>query len=224
MALDAEDLEQISKLIVAGNKASLESELKPLLGRLDKIEKAEPQDVAAMITKALADAAKGKKEGEGDTKVDPKVKAELARLTAKLEASELAATKAEAGRASEKMLGGLRTALLAASVPANRVQHAINHLHHGEGRVVLSDAGKPTIRFDRSASTGDYTDHLALDKGVEEWLGTDDGKAFLPSKRVAGVDPNKPGTKPLKTSDGKINGRAIIGRALALAAGRAPST
>lgn len=214
MALDKADLEAINKLIADAGKAqseALTTALQLVGGRLDKVEKVEPPDVDAIIARALeamkADPKDPKDKDPNKGKLDAESLARLAGLEEKLEKANLAAENAESKAAQESMLGHLRTALLAAKVPANRVNHAIALLHNAEGRVALNDAGQATLRFDRTSAAGAYKDHALLPAGVEEWLATDDGKAFMPAAQVRGADTTKAGPKGITTpgKDGKVN-------------------
>ena len=153
---------------------------------------------------------------------DGEAQARLAALEAELKAQKRAAKDADEARAQEKMLGALRTQLLAAGVPPTRVDHAIAHLHHAQGRIGLSDDGQAVIRFDRESAGGKYQDHLGLDAGLAEWLDTDDGRAFLPPARVAGKDDHNSGRQPFITKgpsgQTQVNTKGLISKVLDRAA------
>ena len=204
MALDAEDLAAIAKLISDGQAEAS----KPFLARLDKLEKVEAPDVAAMVAKALADTKK--KPDEKPDKVDPALVAKMKALEDALEAQKKATESATAARSTERMLSALRTELAKKNIPAARIDHVVAVLHNAEGRIALNDAGKATIRFDRTTTAGDYTETPTLDKGLDEWLGTDAGKAFLPAKDVVGSKVHNTRSRPVTTPDGKVNSRNLV--------------
>ncbi|MEE8386422.1 MAG: hypothetical protein V3S01_10950 [Dehalococcoidia bacterium] len=206
MALDAEDLAAIAKLISAGQAEAS----KPFLARLDKLEKVETPDVASVVAKALAEAKKVDPKKAEDTKVDPALAAKMAALEAELATQKKATESATAARSTERMLSALRTELAKKDIPAARIDHVVAVLHNAEGRIALNEAGKATIRFDRTTTAGDYTDTPTLDKGLDEWLGTDAGKAFLPAKDVAGSKVHSSRSRPATTPDGKVNPRNLV--------------
>ena len=179
MALDADDIAAIGKLIQDSTAAAL----RPFGDRLDRMDKEAP-DVAALIAKAIEDKATAAAEGGKET--DSATAARLQDMETKLAAQTAATAKAESARASEKMLSQLRTAIATAGVPAARVDHVVALLHNAQGRIALDDNGNATIRFDRNTTAGAYQDQLALDKGLTEFLDTDAGKAFLPATQVQG--------------------------------------
>lgn len=211
MALEAEDLKQIAALLATSQADTL----KPLLARMDKLEKTEAPDVAALIAQALEDRAKDTPDPE--VKTDPALVAKLKALETQLETQKQATLDADSARKTERMLSDLRTQLIAKKVPADRVDHVIAVLHHAEGRIGMDDTGKATLRFDRSSAGGDYTDTPTLDKGLTEWLETDAGKAFLPATRVQGSEAHNNSGRPLKGMDGKINTNTLINSILGAA-------
>lgn len=210
MALDAEDLKQIAKLLADSHVEAA----KPFMARLDKLEKVEAPDVETLITKAVEkwrgqekDEKKGKEEA---AKVDPALAAKMAALEAELAAQKVATASANTKQATQKMLGALRTELAKKKVPAARIDHVIAVLHNAEGRIALNDAGKATLRFDRETTAGNYTETPTLDKGLDEWLATDAGKAFLPAKDVQGSKVHNDRGRPITTPDGKVNSRNLV--------------
>lgn len=211
MALEAEDLKQIADLLAASQADTL----KPLLARMESLEKVETPDVAALIAQALKDQAADKP--DADAKMDPALAAKLSALESQLATQKQATQDADSARKTATMLSALRTQLISKNVPANRVDHVIAVLHHAEGRIGMDDAGKATLRFDRSSAGGDYTDTPTLDKGLTEWLETDAGKAFLPATRVQGSEAHNNSGRPLKGMDGKINANTLINSILGAA-------
>jgi hypothetical protein len=141
-------------------------------------------------------------------------------MESQLAAQKEATVAADTSRKEEKMLSALRTQLIAQKVPATRVDHVIAVLHHQQGRVGIDEAGQATLRFDRTSTGGSYTDTPALKKGLEEWLGTDAGKAFLPATRVQGSEVHGNQTRPLKGVDGKVNPSSLINSLLGAAVNR----
>ena len=219
MALEANDLKQIADLIKAGG----EEVTKGLSNRLRYLEEAEAPDIAAIVAKALADdKAAGKKgSGEGEDDKGGMSVTEKARFTAletQLKEQKEATQAADTARKEEKMLSALRSKLIAKKVPAVHVDTIIAVLHHRDHRIALDDQGSATIRFQRDG----YADTPTLDKGLDEWLGTDAGKSFLPAKQVMGSEVHQRNNKPI-SSGGKIDQKGAIGRLLGAALGRAPA-
>lgn len=208
MALDEDDIAKITALLTAG--------LKPLVERVNAVEKVETPDVAKLIADAMA-AAKPDDKMEDDTKpvTDPKLIAQIEALKLSIETEKANTKTATQKAAQEKMLSALRGALTTGKV--SRVEHAVAHLHHAQGRISLDDTGQPVIRFDRTGPAGAYQDHLPLEKGMTEWLGTDDGKSFLPAKQIHGSDVHNSQRRGAVQADGKVNTRGLISQALAQA-------
>ena len=209
MALDDDDIAKITALFTAG--------MKPLLERVDAVEKVEAPDVAQLIADAMAAIAKpdDKPDDKVDAKPDAALLAKIEALEESVRTEQTNTKTATAKAAAEKMLSALRGALTKGKV--SRVEHAVAHLHHAQKRISLDDIGQPVIRFDRTGAGGAYQDHLPLEKGMEEWLGTDDGKSFLPAKQIHGSDVHNSQRRGTITPDGKVNTRNLISQALAQA-------
>jgi hypothetical protein len=204
MPLEEEDIAKITAL--------LGEALKPVVSRLDKVEAVDTSKLVADAMAALAP-----KKEEKPKKGDDEGAARMAALEAKLAEAETSRKAADDARKSATMLGSLRTELLAKGVPAARVDHAIAHLHHAQKRVAIGDDNRATLRFDRTSAGGAYEDHLALGDGVKEWLGTEDGKSFLPASDARGAEAAKGRAGVPRTSGGKIDTPALISKVLSRA-------
>ena len=176
------------------------------------------------ITDAIA-AASAKPAGKGDDedkadakggKTDPATAAQLKALQASLEEEKTKREAAEEARKLDSMLGAFRGELSKAGVPANRVDHVVAVLHNQQQRLKVGDDGTPGIEYSRDG----YKEVVPFSKDVAEFLGSDDGKAFLPPRDVAGTGGGGGNRRRASgDSDGKINS-AGFGAALIKAAQR----
>lgn len=86
---------------------------------------------------------------------------------------------AKAARKEERSV--LSDALREAGVDNSRVRAAVALLNE-DGVVGRDDDGKIVWKIQRAG----YTDEVALEAGIAEWLKTEEGKAHLPARGVAG--------------------------------------
>lgn len=197
MALEQADLDKIAEMIKTNNEgldigAQVAAGLKGL-NLAASIETAVTTrlDAAAAEAKTAADAAaKAKKEAEanGEQKIDPRTAARLADMETKLASANQRSKEAETARKNEALVVAGRSALAKAGVQPNRIDHAMALLHSAQGRLRTDTDGHPVVYFRRTGGpTNDYDEEVGLTAGIEEWVKTDDGKAFLPAIEGGGT-------------------------------------
>jgi hypothetical protein len=195
----------VQKLIdekLAGVGNMVNSAVKAQLGR---------NSFRSELAKSIADQLKGDKEGEPDDEPDEpddepkkrdrgedskkwkKFEAEQAALRRKLEESEKQRQDTELAQARAKQRAELEKELERAGVDAARRPGALALLYTEQQRVREED-GK--IGFVVQKEWGEEL--VPIKDGVNEWLKTDEGKAYLPATPVAG--------------SGNTGGRAPIGK------------
>lgn len=149
-------------------------------GKLDEL-------IAAKVTPDPDDKGKGGKPPEGGSwKDSPEYKDMLKRE----EARDAAAKKIEDERAAEKETGyrneerkELEAALRKAGIEEVKLRSCVATLIH-EDKVMQRDAnGDVVYRVQRD----DFFDDMGVHEGVKEFLGTDEGKAFLPASGAGGT-------------------------------------
>jgi hypothetical protein len=144
-------------------------------------------------------AGKGKGKGKG---ADPKILAKVAQLEKQVEDEKKAREAAETKSREERVLNSARAALRKAGVPEERVKAAIAVLHNAEGRLRLDDSDRPGLHFQRNG----YDEVVEIEKGLDEWLKTDDGKVFLPPRGTEGTgEGTSNGPKVAARKDGKLD-------------------
>ncbi len=227
MALDKEQIAEIQKLIGEGVSDALNGDdFKKVLGDSVKghvtgavkglnLE----ESIGSAVTKALeANKGGGDDEGGDDDKKkkgDSKLEREIEKLKAQAATEKGLRETAETKQKTDALVGAARSALLKAGVPADRIDHALAVLHSASGRLVHDDDGNPGISF----KTEFGPEVRAMEKGATDWIGTDEGKHFLPPTNVGGTgDGNSGGKKDFKTTKGKTNYRKV-GRKLVEAIG-----
>ncbi len=197
MPLEQADLDKIAEMIKASNEsldvgAQIVAGFKGLnvAGAIKAAVEGEFGERDTAAEEAAAKAKKEKEEAGGgeQQQADPRVAAQIDKLTRKLAESERKTIDAETARKNEALVAAGRSALSKAGVQANRLDHAMAFIHNAEGRLRTDGDGHPVVHFRRKAPTGDhYDDEVGLTDGIAEWLKTDDGKAFLPAIEGGGT-------------------------------------
>lgn len=191
MPLSDEDKAEITELLggflkteafTGALKAAADAAVKPVLTRVTGIEKArkDEADRAAAAAQEAEEAADTAGDADGGTdKLPPALRARLDKLERDAAKAAKAAETAEARAESERkarldadLTTGLRNALAAAKIPAERMPHAEAFLRHGN-RVGLDDDGNAIFR----KSDGDA---VTLDEGVRAWAETEEAAFYLP--------------------------------------------
>lgn len=140
----------------------------------------------------------------GDDKADPAVaqlRAQLEELTRKTKVAEQAAASEKAAREEEQLIGALRETLAKAGVPAEKQRPVVALLHAADKRVRRTTDGQPGLHFRRNG----YEEVLPLEAAVKEWLGTDEGKQFLPPTGVQGTGQGPGNRTPDLRTGGKFD-------------------
>lgn len=231
MALDDNDKKAIGELIAAALKANNDEQAKAVDATVGKAVKALDLDgkLKALDIDGKLEAVKTElkveppadppKGGKGGSVTDDpefkKLQAELAKVQKTAEEQAKRAKDAEAAQKAEALANGVRDALVAGGADPKRVQIALSHLT-ATGRIKLDDKGQPAFAFTR-----DWGEELApAAKGATEWLGTDEGKLFVPPVGSQGsgdgVQPGNrnakgPSTAP-RTKEGTVDFGALRGR------------
>jgi hypothetical protein len=166
---------------------AIDGKLKPVTERLETIEK-KPAD----------DKGKGKDDDKGKGGKDKEAAdPEVAELKKRLDQSELE-RKAEADkRITEERRNAARAALVDAGMPADRVKHALTFLE-SEGLIATDE--KTGVHGFRGKDKYGAPLIIAGKEGAAAWLGTDDGKAYLPAKAVNGTGDTAGGRQGDRTS------------------------
>jgi hypothetical protein len=184
------------------------------------------KDLAEMLAKSPApkaaeadDGDEGEDEGKpaegakGDKPQAPAdaTAAELKRLRKRLEASERereaekkAREEQAAKAARDEERSKLSEALVAAGADAKRVRAAVALLHTEDRKVRRNAEG-------RIVFLADEDDEQDLPAGVKAWLGTDEGKAFLPTRGAEGSGSTAPKAPVAKGGkDARSVGKAAL--------------
>lgn len=135
----------------------------------------------------------GSGDGKGTDGVPESVKQELARMKADLEKANQRAELERKAR-EDNDLKARRTeerntlagVLRERGVPDHQVKVLVPYLHGERGVIKRAEDGSIVAVMPRPDWGKDQAEDLALDKWVDEWLGTDEGKSYLPPKPVGG--------------------------------------
>lgn len=98
-------------------------------------------------------------------------------------------------RLREEERNKLQTVLRDRGIPDPLVRAAVAQLHTEDKRVTRTDDGRIVFKFARGQGQAQYFDELDVDKGVDEWLKSDEGKAYVPARQAngSGGQPARPG-------------------------------
>lgn len=136
---------------------------------------------------------------------------QLQDLTAKADkaASEAAAEREKSRKQSLRQT--LTDTLLKNGVDAARVKHAVGFLVDAEGRVRYQEGGDDLVFTDTDGS------ELDLHTGVKSWVGSEDGKFYLPARGITGSGDRGTGNPPKaagKSKPGAVPTNAELGNSL----------
>lgn len=230
MPLDDADIEKISGLIGAALKTHGEEQGKATTAlvtkatkaaidglKLDDRFKAYDEKLAAVPKPPEGGAGDGAGKGTGGEpgKGDSETAIALRKLQAELdnerkarEAQTRKAAEAEAARQQELLQNKVRDALVANGANPKLVSVALNDLL-ARKMVRLNDKGEPVFTFRRSYGADE---DVAVGDGAKEWLGTDEGKFFVPATEKKGTgDRVERGTAGAR-KDGKVDWGSLAGR------------
>lgn len=237
MPLEDADKAFIAKAIADALKANndaqateigkaIDTKLKPVTDKVGEVEKTAKE--AAEKAGKEPDNKGGKepdnKGGKGGKEDDPEVIALRKRLDDTEKAAKETKDKADkeaAERKVENRRSAIRDALVDAGVPADRAKLAIPFLE-SEGLITTDDKG---IHGFKAKDKYGADVILAGKAGAAGWLTTDEGKAYLPPKKIAG-DGERAGDRQNsggggnapRDEKGKLDWGALGGKALAGAA------
>lgn len=237
MALDAEDLAAISKLLDEKTKGFVTTEQAgKLVGeQVTTAITAATSTLSDDVMKAIKDAGIGDGDGDGDKgKGKPKGnsgesdemkrhKAEMAQMTADMEAAKAAQEAATQRERQSRLDTQLGVALQAAGVPLNRVPQAaayVRTLNNTKGAAFLGfdDNGQPQWNGVHAAG---YDDVVGLKEGIAGFMKTDDGKTFLPAVAASGTGSrHRIESKPARTAEGALDMGSLQEKILAGMAGK----
>lgn len=159
------------------------------------------------------DKAPDKKNGKVDDEESPAVKRLQARLdeeTKKREATEAKAREAEQAQKAERLRQSLQDALVANGCDPKRVRTAVNDIL-AQGKVKYDDAGN--VIWPTKRTWGE--EPVPVADAAKEWLGTDDGRFFVPPTGAQGT-----GDKAGNKANGQGGDAMSAEKALGLAFGR----
>lgn len=213
-AIDEQDNEQDDE----GQYYTAEDTNKAIGARLQAFKKAFMKDIESMFApivakldeiKAAPAAAPEDKPGDKQV-VDKQVEGRIAALQKQLDAANAAQKAADEEREAEKEKAraaqreSMVTSALAkigisnptvAKAAAGLLMPAVAHAE--DGRVIYKRMNKFGIE-----------DELDVEQAVNDWAKTDDGKAFIPAKKVAGTGSRPEARSFLPSSGGKPDPRA----------------
>jgi len=155
--------------------AGIEAALKPVLERFEQGKGAE---------------GKGQEKGDGagaDKKGDPQTDARIAELEKKL-AKEREQREAQAAATQRASVASALKSALGGKVRPGTLDVLVGHLMREGGPVKVGKDG--AVKLVLKDDDGDAAD-FELDKGVERFLGTEEGKEFVPARGIngSGADP-----------------------------------
>lgn len=157
-----------------------------------------------------ADKGSQGKSGDADSPELRRLNAKLEEQAKQIENEKRARLESEEARKTERLRGATRDALAKAGVSAERIRHAMALLQT-DGRIALDDNGTPVMKFAREWGE----ESIPLDKGLAEWVKTDDGKVYLPATGTqgtgggAGGTGGQSGSTVPRTKDGALDMGAI---------------
>ena len=234
MALDAEDLAAISKLLDEKTKGFVTTEQAgKLVGeQVTTAITAATSTLSDDVMKAIKDAGVGDGDGgKGKSKVGTsgesdemkRHKVEMAQMTADMEAAKAAQEAATQRERQSRLNTQMGVALQAAGVPLNRVPQASAYLHtlnntKGTAFLGFDDNGQPQWNGVHAAG---YDDVVGLKEGIAGFMKTDDGKTFLPAVAASGTGArHRIESKPARTTEGALDMTSLQEKIFAGIAGK----
>ncbi len=173
----------LQQLISQGIANALPSALEGVTSKLSETLGAQIAKIGTPAPGGEGDAAgkgNGKgKAGAGENEVLIKLQTQMDELTKTIadKDRQLAAQAAE--QADARMVDGARSAFLKAGVKEPMID-AVIALHKARG-TFKQDKDGPHVVAKRKSSHGEYTERLDVDKFAAEWVGSDEGKHYIPA-------------------------------------------
>lgn len=146
----------------------------------------------------IADKLETSSKPKDTPKSDP-MAAELKALRAQYEAEKAEREKERVARMTQEERTALSQALAAKGVTGPHLKGAMALLYDAEKRITRDEAGIIAFKVQRNG----FDEVLPLEKALDEWLGTEDGKAYMPPRQVSGSGVT-PGRSPGNSADGKM--------------------
>lgn len=171
-----------------------------------------------LLAERPAPAAGGGKGGQPD-QVSDQVKADLLRYEARIKELEGIAKNERDAREQEKATRlreeertTLANVLRQAGLGDPQVKAAVAVLHTEDKKVSRTEDGRIVFKIERGSGAAKYTDEMDLDKGVGEWLKTDEGKGYVPARQAAGAGGQaaRPGAAPRNQTEAKQQATASL--------------
>jgi hypothetical protein len=179
--------DEVEKMIDAKMNSAISTHLTRFKGAFAKELEGTIAKSLGPIGEQLASLTK-KPEGEEEAREKGPSKAEAA-LQARIKELEEKTAKAESEKQAEREArlrdeerSALANALQAKGVSGAKLKGALALLYTEEKRIGRAEDGKIAFKVQRAG----YVDDLDLDKGIDEWLKTDDGKEYMPARPAAG--------------------------------------
>lgn len=147
--------------------------------------------------------------GEQDAQL-AKFKAQAEEALRKVEQANKAREAAEEQARKDRLVSALDGALGKTFPGANAENAKAWLLYHD--RVAYDENGNPGIRFKRNFGGYETEEILPLDKGIEEFVGTDQGKSFLPPRNVQGTGDSPRFTNAPRTDNGQVDWNGMKSR------------
>lgn len=110
----------------------------------------------------------------------------------------------------------LAAALRTKGITEPQVRAAVALLAGEDKLLGRAEDGSIIFKVQKGTGQGRYVDEVTVDVGVEEWLKTDDGKAFAPPRQAGGAGglPARPGQAPRGPGEAKAQATATLAAAL----------
>jgi hypothetical protein len=168
---------------------------------LRKEREASAQKMTALEAR-LAEIAE-KLEANSKPKDAPKADqtaAELKALRAQLDSEKTEREKERMARMQQEERTALSQALTSRGVTGPHLKGAMALLYDAEKRIVRDDAGLVSFRIQRNG----FEEVSPLERALDEWLNTDDGKTYMPPRQAqgSGTQPGQPSRSG--STDGKM--------------------
>ncbi len=183
---------------------------------MTRVKKALGDEVSTMLTNQLGPIAEqlkalgeqkqaapqaGQQAPAKKGELPPEIADELARARGQVEelktqvAKEKQAREEQAQEAEKQRQAGLAkeardalgAALRAKGVPDVQARAAVAMLTAESDVLGRSEDGAVIFKVQKGTGQAKYVDEVPVDKGVEEWLKTDEGKSFLPARQAGGA-------------------------------------
>jgi hypothetical protein len=178
---------------------------------LRKEREASAQKMTAMEQRLAEIAAKldaPAKVEEKPAKATDQTAAELKALRAQLDTERGEREREKAARMQQEERTALSQALTAHGISGPYLKMAMATLYDAERRVTRDEGGNIGFKMQRNG----FDEVLPLEKALEEWLTTEDGKTCQPTRNVsgAGVVPGKPGNSSSSGQMTKAQAAALL--------------